>query len=204
MDSTNKQYKKLVRRRRWIKFLGFIAGFLIAIGGISIIFKINPITEFQKLTGLNINPTGKVNKISFNESTNTFTTPNGKYVLTSYDTATATVDVNDPNQLGHELLLIFYSFTNTSNKEVRPYTDFEKYVKAYQGDDQLDEGMQLIETDGLNIDLENASVTDQKPRSTTDALAHFDFNPNVDQPVVLEFMNERGQTIHKITYDVNQ
>lgn len=204
MASTDKQYKKLVRRRRWIKFFGFLAGFLITLGGIAIVLNINPITEFQRLTGTNHNPAGKVNKISFNESTNTFTTPNGKYVLTSYDTATATVDVNDPNQLGHELILIFYSFTNTSSKEVRPYTDFEQYVKAYQGDNQLDEGMQLIETDGLNIDLENASVTDQKPGSVTDALAHFDFDPSVDQPVVLEFMNERGQTIHKITYDVNQ
>lgn len=203
MNNENKQ-TNTGRGRGFLKFLGFLAGFLITAGGIMLVLNINPVRAFQDVTGIHfgLNEKGEYNKIGFDEKTTSILTPNGKYTLTSYDTAAATVDVNDPNQLGHKLLIIYYTYTNTSSTEQRPSTEWSEHVKAYQGDKELQAGMQLVGTSGPDATKENISNTDQKKGVTVDALAHFDYDPNNPEPISVKIVDKNDKTVHTITYNI--
>ena len=196
---------KTTNKGRFATLLGFIAGFLIVAIGAAMLLGINPLKAVQDFIGFDdANSQKTIDKVTWDEATQTITTGSGKFEITSYDTAIATVDLSDPNQNGHRLLILRYTFTNTSDSKQRPFTVWSDHVTAFQGKTKLTRGMQLVGTNGPDVDNENTTMFDQPAGSTIEGVTHFDFNPYNPEPVKVVIKDGNGKTIHTIKYNLSE
>ncbi|AMV60883.1 Prophage protein [Pediococcus damnosus] len=133
-------------------------------------------------------------------SDQTFKTPQGTFLITeNHVTASATKN--------KQVLILKYTFTNTSKSQLVPSDYWYKYVKATQivngSTKTLEQGSLPFSTAATTDDnLENSSVSEIKPNHHINAEGSWQLDKN-GAPVKVSFYDTHKQLVGTRQYDTN-